>query len=118
MKLSRSSRDLWATLLPALGALLALGIASRVATLGDLEALGGSYGQLGGAWSLAGLLAAGGGAALPPPVGGAPPWVGTAPRGPAAPPLGGGAAAGLGGARPPPRAVRPAAAGRRAGRPP
>src|SRR5260370_17591487 len=69
MKLSRSSRDLWATLLPALGALLALGIASRVATLGDLEALGGSYGQLGGAWWLAGLLAAGVAAAFHRPFG-------------------------------------------------
>src|SRR5260370_655350 len=78
MKLSRTSRDLWATLLPTLGALLALGIASRVAALGDLEALGGSYGQLGGAWWLAGLLAAGVAAAFHRPFGATTLGLGTA----------------------------------------
>src|SRR5260370_17951523 len=108
MKLSRSSRDLWATLLPALGALLALGIASRVATLGDLEALGGSYGQLGGAWSLAGLLAAGGAAPLPPPVRGTPPWAGPPLRAAAVLPFGGGPAGGFVAAAPPPPPLPPA----------
>src|SRR5260370_21546193 len=102
MKLSRSSRDLWATLLPALGALLALGIASRVATLGDLEALGGSYGQLGGAWWLVGLLAAGVAPALPPPFGATPPGLGTPLLAPAIPLFPGGPAAGAAARRPPP----------------
>src|SRR6266849_1710958 len=78
MKLSRSSRDLWATLLPTMGALLALGIASRVAALGDLEALGGSYGQFGGAGWLAGLLAAGVAAAFHRPFGATTLGLGTA----------------------------------------
>jgi diguanylate cyclase (GGDEF)-like protein len=78
MNLSRSSRDLWATLLPTMGALLALIIASRVAALGDLEALGGSYGELVGAWWLAALLAAGVAAAFHRPFGATTLGLGTA----------------------------------------
>jgi diguanylate cyclase (GGDEF)-like protein len=59
MKRSPSSRDLWASLLPTGGALLAVVAAARLRDLSDLDLLGGSWISFGGAgWFLA-LLGAG-----------------------------------------------------------
>jgi diguanylate cyclase (GGDEF)-like protein len=59
MKRSASSRDLWASLLPTVGAVLAMAVAGRSHDLSDLDLLGGSWASFGGAgWFLA-LLGAG-----------------------------------------------------------
>jgi diguanylate cyclase (GGDEF)-like protein len=59
VKRSPSSRDLWATLLPTAGAVLALGLAGRSRDLADLDLLGGSWSGFGGPWWFLALLAAG-----------------------------------------------------------
>ena len=59
MKRPPSSRDLWASLLPTAGAVLALALAGRSRDLADLDLLGGSWSGFGGAWWFLALLAAG-----------------------------------------------------------
>ncbi len=59
MKRSPSSRDLWASLLPTLGAVVAMAVAGRSETLADLDLLGGSWTSFGGPWWFLALLAAG-----------------------------------------------------------
>jgi diguanylate cyclase (GGDEF)-like protein len=59
MKRSPPPRDLWASLLPTLGAVLALGVAGWSRDLADLERLGGSWTSFGGPWWFLALLAAG-----------------------------------------------------------
>ncbi len=59
MKPSPSSRDLWASLLPTAGAVLALAVAGRSRDLADLDLLGGSWTAFGGPWWFLALLAAG-----------------------------------------------------------
>lgn len=54
-----SSRELWASLLPTGGAALALAVAAQVQALGDVELLGGSWADFGGAGWLAALFLAG-----------------------------------------------------------
>jgi diguanylate cyclase (GGDEF)-like protein len=55
----RWSRDLWASLLPTVGAVLLLALAGRSRDLSNLDLLGGSWATFGGAWWFLGLLAAG-----------------------------------------------------------
>jgi diguanylate cyclase (GGDEF)-like protein len=59
MKRLLSSRDLWASLLPTAGAVLALALAGRSRDLADLGLLGGSWAAFGGPWWFLALLAAG-----------------------------------------------------------
>jgi diguanylate cyclase (GGDEF)-like protein len=59
MKRPPSSRDLWASLLPTGGAVLALAVAGRSRDLGDLDLLGGSWASFGGPWWFLALLGAG-----------------------------------------------------------
>jgi diguanylate cyclase (GGDEF)-like protein len=59
MKRTPSSRDLWASLLPTAGAVLALAVAGRSRDLADLDLLGGSWTSFGGPWWFLALLAAG-----------------------------------------------------------
>jgi diguanylate cyclase (GGDEF)-like protein len=59
MKSRPSSRELWASLLPTAGAVVALFAASCAHDLGDLDLLGGSRAAAGGLWWFLALLAAG-----------------------------------------------------------
>jgi diguanylate cyclase (GGDEF)-like protein len=59
MKRPPSSRDLWASLLPTGGAVLALALGGRSRVLADLDLLGGSWAGFGGPWWFLALLAAG-----------------------------------------------------------
>ena len=59
MKRPPSSRDLWASLLPTAGAVLAMAAAGRSRDLSDLDLLGGSWTSFGGPWWFLALLAAG-----------------------------------------------------------
>src|SRR5260370_12587775 len=59
MQRTPSSRELWASLLPTAGAVLALAVAGRSRDLADLELLGGSWTSFGGPWWFLALLAAG-----------------------------------------------------------
>src|ERR1700688_4981349 len=59
MKRPPSSRDLWASLLPTLGAVVAMAVAGRSRALADLDLLGGSWTSFGAPWWFLALLAAG-----------------------------------------------------------
>ncbi len=59
MKRTPSPRELWASLVPTLGAVLLLALAARWRALSDLELLGGSWTSFGDAWWFLALLVAG-----------------------------------------------------------
>jgi diguanylate cyclase (GGDEF)-like protein len=59
MKRPPSARELWASLVPTLGAVLLLALAARWRALSDLDLLGGSWTSFGGAWWFVALLVAG-----------------------------------------------------------
>jgi diguanylate cyclase (GGDEF)-like protein len=59
MKRPPSPRELWASLVPTLGAVLLLALGARWSALSDLDLLGGSWASFGGPWWFLALLAAG-----------------------------------------------------------
>ncbi len=59
MKRAPSPRELWASLLPTAGAVVALAVAGWSRSLSDLDLLGGSWTSFGGPWWFLALLVAG-----------------------------------------------------------
>src|SRR5260370_40184691 len=94
MQRTPSSRELWASLLPTAGAVLALAVAGRSRDLADLELLGGSWASFGGPWGFLALLAAGAAGAFHRPFNRPTPGLGAAGGAPAGPLFGAVTAAG------------------------